>query len=140
LKTCCVFESLCLITSITFFPYTTLFRSYNFITNLSTTSKNPVQNLFPGYFAIVMATGIISIAAYSLNMAPIAYLLLWLNIGFYSILIVLLLSRILFYFSHVVKDITDHQNSPGFLTLVAGSCILGTQMLVFYDNIYLAKI
>lgn len=113
---------------------------YNFITNLSTTSKNPVQNLFPGYFAIVMATGIISIAAYSLNMAPIAYLLLWLNIGFYSILIVLLLLRILFYFSHVVKDITDHQNSPGFLTLVAGSCILGTQMLVFYDNIYLAKI
>ena len=31
-----------------------------------------VQDLFPGYFAVVMATGIISIAAHLLNMEVIA--------------------------------------------------------------------
>lgn len=109
-------------------------------TTIPLASRNPVQNLFPGYFALVMATGIISIAAGSLNMAPIAYGLFWLNIAFYSILILLLFLRLLFYFSHIAKDLSDHQNSPGFLTLVAGSCILGAQAFVLYDNIFFAQL
>ena len=104
------------------------------------TNKNIIQNLFPGYFALVMATGIISIAAHSLQMTSVAYFLFWLNVGFYGVLLTLLLLRLLFYFSHLVTDLTDHQNSPGFLTLVAGSCILGTQGLVLYENILMAEI
>jgi len=34
--------------------------------------KDGVKNLFPGYFALVMATGIVSIAAYLLDMDTIA--------------------------------------------------------------------
>ena len=31
-----------------------------------------VRDLYPGYFALVMATGIVSIAAYLLDMTPVA--------------------------------------------------------------------
>lgn len=96
--------------------------------------------MFPGYFALVMATGIISIAAYLLEMQWIASLLLWSNVVFYLVLMLLLLLRLLFYFQNVVTDITDHQRGPGFFTVVAGSCILGTQLFVLFDNIPLAKI
>ncbi len=37
-------------------------------------------NLFPGYFALVMATGIISIAAYLLGMRSLAWALLGINV------------------------------------------------------------
>ena len=39
-------------------------------------------NLFPAYFALVMATGIVSIAAYRLELWPVAWTLLGLNIAF----------------------------------------------------------
>jgi hypothetical protein len=43
-------------------------------------------NLFPGYFALVMATGIISIAAFQLEMKPIAWVLLAINLIAYVVL------------------------------------------------------
>ena len=50
-------------------------------------------NLFPGYFALVMATGIISIATHLLNMTPIAWTLLIVNLIAYSVLALLLARR-----------------------------------------------
>lgn len=106
----------------------------------STPERNPVPGLFPGYFALVMATGIISVAAFLLEMTPIAYFLFWLNTVFYAVLLILFLLRVVFYFSYIIKDLTDHQNSPGFFTLVAGSCILGTQVFVLFGNVFIAEI
>jgi len=37
------------------------------------------ENLHPAYFAMVMATGIVSIAADLMDMQPIAVALCWLN-------------------------------------------------------------
>src|SRR5512141_1315952 len=81
-------------------------------------------DLFPGYFALVMATGIISIACFLLEMKTIALVLLVINVVAYAILWLLLLLRLLFFFSRVKADINDHMRGPGFFTVVAGTCVL----------------
>jgi tellurite resistance protein TehA-like permease len=76
-------------------------------------------NLFPGYFALVMATGIISIACFLLAMKTIALVLLVVDIVAYLVLGFLLLVRLLFFFSRVKADIKDHVRGPGLFTVVA---------------------
>jgi tellurite resistance protein TehA-like permease len=43
---------------------------------------------------------------------------------------VLLLLRLLFFFTRVKADITDHVRGPGFFTVVAGTCVLGSALLI----------
>ena len=46
--------------------------------------QNEIAELYPGYFALVMATGIVSIAAYLMEMPTIAWGLLWNNVEAYG--------------------------------------------------------
>jgi tellurite resistance protein TehA-like permease len=87
-------------------------------------------NLFPGYFALVMATGIISIAAFQLAMKPVAWVLLAINLIAYVILWLLLLIRLVRFFPRVKADIMDHARGPGFFTIVAGTCVLASQLVI----------
>src|ERR1044071_1480495 len=91
-------------------------------------------DLFPGYFALVMATGIISIACFLLGMKTISLVLLFVNVIAYVVLCSLLLLRLLFFFSRVKADIEDHVRGPGFFTVVAGSCVLGSALLIVLDR------
>jgi len=92
--------------------------------------SDAAANLFPGYFALVMATGIISIAAFQLNLKPVAWVLLAINLIAYGILWLLLLIRLVSFFPRVKADIMDHARGPGFFTVVAGTCVLGSQLIV----------
>lgn len=92
--------------------------------------RSGIQTLFPGYFALVMATAIISIGSKLVGYVWLANALLWLNIGTYTLLSLLFLLRISFYFSHVLEDLRDHGRGAGFFTIVAGTCLLGTQLVV----------
>jgi len=87
-------------------------------------------DLFPGYFALVMATGIISIACYLLEMNSLALVLLAINVVAYVVLWSLLLLRLIFFFSRVKADINDHVRGPGFFTTVAGTSVLGSELLI----------
>ena len=89
-----------------------------------------VANLFPGYFALVMATGIISVAAWLSGMTPLAWGLLAINVVAYAALCLLLLARLIFYWPRVLADVQSHARGPGFFTVVAGSCVLGAQLVV----------
>lgn len=97
-------------------------------------------DLFPGYFALVMATGIISIACFLLGMKTISLVLLIINVIAYVVLCLLLLGRLLFFFSRVKADIEDHVRGPGFFTVVAGSCVLGSALLIVLDRSGLALV
>ena len=97
-------------------------------------------DLFPGYFALVMATGIISIACFLLGMKTISLVLLIINVIAYVVLCLLLLGRLLFFFSRVKADIEDHIRGPGFFTVVAGSCVLGSALLIVLDRSGLALV
>ena len=86
--------------------------------------------LFPGYFALVMATGIVSIAAQLVGFDWIASALLWLNVVAYGVLSALFLLRLALYSPRVLADLRDHGRGAGFFTIVAGSSVLGTELVV----------
>jgi tellurite resistance protein TehA-like permease len=89
-----------------------------------------VEDLFPGYFALVMATGIVSIAAHLLGMPRIAWALVAVNVPAYAILAGLLAVRLLWFFPRVMEDLNSHARGPGFFTVVAGTCVLGSQLVI----------
>ncbi len=96
----------------------------------NTLQPSALATFFPGYFALVMATGIVSIAAYFLGMAPLAYLLLWINCVAYVSLWALTVARLVRYRARLVDDLTHHARSVLFLTIVAGTCVLGNQFAI----------
>jgi tellurite resistance protein TehA-like permease len=81
-----------------------------------------------------MATGIISIACFLLGMKTIALVLLVINVVAYIVLCLLLACRLLFFFSRVKADLNDHVKGPGFFTVVAGTCVLGSALLIVLDR------
>jgi tellurite resistance protein TehA-like permease len=91
-----------------------------------------VRDLPPYIFAVVMATGIVSLALNGAGYHLIAYALFWLNIGLYAVLSVLLLARVLRYRANVAADLRSHAKAPGFFTLVAAPCVLGNQCVLLF--------
>ena len=102
--------------------------------------KKEIANLFPSYFALTMATGIVSIAAFLLKISYVGELLFYFNIIVYCVLWTLLLLRLIYYFQNFLKDISDHSRSPGFLTIVAGTNVLGSQFVIIQQNFQIASI
>lgn len=91
-------------------------------------SERVVGRLFPGSFALVMATGIISSALSLLGFRSLAIALLVANALFFVALWILTLARIVSYFPRVRADLRGHATGSGFFTVVAGTCVLGTQI------------
>ena len=89
-----------------------------------------VETLFPGYFALVMATGIVSIAAELRGFGWIGRALLLVNVVAYVALGLLFAARLVIYPRRVLDDLRDHGRGAGFFTIVAATCVLGTQCLV----------
>ena len=107
---------------------------------ISATFLRDLSNLPTAYFALVMATGIVSIASYNLNFIVIANTLFYFNIAAYLLMNLLYILRIVLYPKNFMDDIKDLAKSPGFLTYVAGTCGLGTQFIVIASNFTIAAI
>jgi tellurite resistance protein TehA-like permease len=90
--------------------------------------------LHPAYFALVMATGIVSIAAQLTNLPSIALALFVLNLGFYAWLWALTAARLLRHRDRVRTDLLDHGRSIGFFTTVAATCVLGSQFVIIAQS------
>jgi len=93
-----------------------------------------VRNLPPAYFALVMATGIVSVAALGFHLPFIAKALFAINLIAYAVLVALTVIRTALYPRLVVGDLIDHHVGPGFFTLVAASCLIGVQFLLIAAN------
>jgi tellurite resistance protein TehA-like permease len=89
-----------------------------------------IASLHPAYFAMVMATGIVSIGAALSGMAAVAWLLFALNLVFYPALVALTIIRVVRHRDRVLADLLDHGRSVGFFTIVAGTCVLGSQLVL----------
>lgn len=98
-------------------------RMFQFINHRAAT-------LFPGYFALVMATGALSIGTHLLGYLFFANVLLYINTVFYIVLWALTLLRLCKYFKNLLSDLTSHTIGPGFFTLVAGTSVYGSQLIV----------
>lgn len=92
-----------------------------------------IAGLLPAYFALVMATAAVSIACSLLGFQTLSISLLIVNIVAYVMLVAITGIRLLLYTSRVVADMSDHVRGPGFFTHVAGTCILGTQLVIVAD-------
>jgi tellurite resistance protein TehA-like permease len=91
-----------------------------------------VRGLPPNIFAMVMATGIVSLALNGAGHSLLAHILFWLNVGLYAILLVLLLVRTLRYRVDLAADLASHARAPGFFTMVAAPCVLGNQCVLMF--------
>jgi tellurite resistance protein TehA-like permease len=92
--------------------------------------RDGIASLNPAYFALVMATGIVSIACDLLGLRAIAVPLVWLNIVFYPTLWGLTVLRLVWYRDRFLADLHHHGRAVGFFTTVAATCVLGTQLLI----------
>jgi tellurite resistance protein TehA-like permease len=92
-----------------------------------------VNSFDPGSFALVMATGIVSIAAQLGGMARIAVVLFGVTATAYVVLGLRTVIRLCMTPRVFLHDLFDHDHGLDCLTIVAGSCILGNQVLVFTD-------
>ncbi len=90
-------------------------------------TAHTLETFFPGYFALVMATGIVSVGAFLYQMKPLAMVLLAANVIFYVVLWGILLLRAFKYPAAVWKDITSSSRGVTFLTIVAANNVLGNQ-------------
>ena len=90
--------------------------------------------LHPAYFALVMATGIVSIACQLLGMDVLAFPLFYLNQFFYAALWLFTLARLFRHFPRVLTDLSNHNMGAGFFTLVAGTNVLGSQFVILASD------
>ncbi len=95
-----------------------------------TSAADGIRTLHPAYFALVMATGIVSIAAQLLRIPLVPQLLLAINVVAFAILWLLTLIRIARYPKNVLADLSDHQRGVGFFTTVAATSVLGSQLAI----------
>jgi len=89
-----------------------------------------VEDFFPGYFALVMATGIVSLAMYFEGFPGLSEVLLWLNVIFYVVLWGITVLRIIWFRSALIADLIHHARGVTFLTAVAGTGVLGVQFAI----------
>lgn len=99
-----------------------------------------IKELLPAYFAMVMATGIISIALALNGLLVPAYVVFFLTLLLLLILSGLFIYRLVVFREQVVADFKSYQKGPGFFTIVASLCIVGNQFILLFGNILAAKV
>ncbi|MEM0117679.1 MAG: tellurite resistance/C4-dicarboxylate transporter family protein [Conexivisphaerales archaeon] len=102
--------------------------------------KYEVSNLMPSYFAMVMATGIVSIASFFYDMPYLAVPLMYINIAAYVIIWFFTVLRLLLFPSAYIGDLKNHRRAPGFFTVIAGNNTLAVQLVLIMHNFEAAYI
>lgn len=87
-----------------------------------------VRSLPPGYFALVMATGIVSIAVNGRGIDFVSVALLWIAAVEYVVLIGLYAWRWAAFRDQVHTDFCDPSRAFGYFTFVAATDVLGTRL------------
>jgi tellurite resistance protein TehA-like permease len=97
---------------------------------VKTTFVDRLASMPPASFAMVMATGIVSIACQLLGLPVVAVALLVINVVLYVTLWALTVARAVRYRVRLVADLTHHARAVGFFTIVAATSVLGSQALL----------
>ena len=90
--------------------------------------RHAVHGLTPGYFALVMASGIISVGMRLTGYAALSAFLLVACVVSFVVLVVLTAWRLVAYRDAIVDDFTDPRRAFGFFTFVAGTNVLGVRL------------
>lgn len=87
---------------------------------------SPIAGLFPGYFALVMATGIVSIGTSQQGIDWLAQMLFAVAGIAYVVLVALNVARIGRHGARMFAELTSHAKGFAFLTAVAGTNVLAS--------------
>ncbi len=99
------------------------------------TAASPVsaiESLFPGYFALVMATGVIAVAAEQQNIHWLADALYAAAAAGFAVLAVMLVLRIVLYPRAFIADLETHTRGFAFLTTVAATNVFASASAVVH--------
>jgi tellurite resistance protein TehA-like permease len=89
----------------------------------------------PAYFGLVMATGIVSLAASMMAYRRLGLALFYLNVVQYLVLWVLYGLRAWRYPKRFFGDMVEHATGPGYFTIAAGTGILASQFMLLADGV-----
>ncbi len=106
----------------------------------TTAGDSPLARMSPAYFGLVMATGIVSLAAEMLGYGLPARALFGLNVGQYLVLIVLYALRAIRYPRRFFGDMFTHSSGPGYFTTVAGTAIIASQFMILRGDFIIGAI
>ncbi len=87
-----------------------------------------MAQLSPGYFALVMATGIVSVGLQMRGFDTASRILFALTGMAYVVLVVLNIARLARHRDRMVADLRDPRRAFGFFTFVAGTNVLGVRV------------
>lgn len=99
-----------------------------------------LRDLSPAYFGLVMATGIVSLAAFMMGHRLVAISLFYLNIVQYFVLLALYVLRLWRFPRRFFGDMFTHAVGPGYFTMVAGTGILANQFLILGENVAIGAV
>ena len=99
-----------------------------------------LAELSPASFAMIMATGILSIGLQQRGWHLPARALLGLNGFAWVVLWILTLLRLLRHTRRFVEDLVDHSRGPGFFTAVAAGAVLGCQLILLEGEFRVAML
>ena len=91
-------------------------------------TRRAVEGLTPGYFALVMASGIISVGMHLEGYHVLSYLLLLVCAAAFVVLLSLTVWRFMAFRAAVNEDFMDPRRAFGFFTFVAGTNVLGVRL------------
>lgn len=92
--------------------------------------REAVRTLNPGYFALAMATGILSMAMYHQRAYALSVTLLWLTVVEFAVLLTVTAIRIVAFRNEFATDLTDPGRAFGLFTVVAATDVLGVRLAV----------
>jgi tellurite resistance protein TehA-like permease len=102
--------------------------------------RRTVADLYPGYFALVMATGVISVASYQLGFHWLGWILFGINLVAFGILWLQTIARSIAFLPRLLADLLDYRRGPGFFTTVAATCVVGIQIMILTKNLLVPAI
>jgi tellurite resistance protein TehA-like permease len=95
---------------------------------LSGRVRRAVEGLAPGYFALVMASGIVSVGMSLKGFTAISWVLLVVSVSAFVVLLLLTAWRFVAYRQAAKDDFNDPRRGFGFFTFVAGTNVVGVRL------------
>lgn len=90
-------------------------------------------------FAMVMATGILSIAALLEGYIWLAKVLYFIDVVLFAILLLFMLRRVLFQWTAFRQDLKSYEKGPSLFTFIVAMCIIGDQVVLFHHEYVLGR-
>jgi hypothetical protein len=97
-------------------------------------TREAVRTLNPGYFALVMASGMVSMAMYHQHAYRLSVALLWVTAVSYLVLVAVSAVRVISFPHEFRADLSDSGRAFGLFTFVSATNVLGARLVIDGHN------